>query len=40
MSEIEVGLLLSGRVVRADDGGNGLDVEEEVFVETSHYTMR
>ena len=32
MSEIKVGLLLQGRVISADDGGDGFDVEEEVLV--------
>ena len=33
MGEVEVGLLLEEGVVGADDGGDGLDVEEEVFVD-------
>lgn len=33
MSEIKVGLLLPGRVISADDGGDGFDVEEEVLVD-------
>ena len=32
MSEIKVGLLLQRRVVGADDGGDRLDIEEEVLV--------
>lgn len=36
MSKIKVGLLLQGRVVGADDGGDGFDVEEEVLVECPH----
>lgn len=40
MSEVKIGLLLQGRVVGAEDGGEGFDVEEKVLVDTSHYTMR
>ena len=40
MCEIEISLLLEGRVVGADDGGDGFDVEEEVLVETPHFTVR
>ena len=40
MSKIEISLLLEGRVVGADDGGDGFDVEEEVLVETPHFTVR
>lgn len=36
MSEIKIGLLLKGRVVGTDDGGDGFDVEEEVFVDFGH----
>ena len=32
MGEIEIGLLLQGRVVGAEDCGEGFDVEEEVLV--------
>lgn len=32
VGEVEVCLLLEERVVGADDGGDGFDVEEEVFV--------
>ena len=33
MGEVEVGLLLEGGVVGAEDGEEGFDVEEEVFVD-------
>lgn len=33
VGEVEVGLLEEGGVVGADDGGDGFDVEEEVFVD-------
>lgn len=32
MGEIKVSLLLQGRIVGADDGRDGFDVEEEVLV--------
>lgn len=34
MSEVKIGLLLQGRVVGAEDGGEGFDVEEKVLVDT------
>ncbi len=40
MGEIKVYLLLHGRVVGADNGGEGFDVEKKELVETGHYTMR
>lgn len=33
VGEVEVGLLLEGGVVGAEDGEEGFDVEEEVFVD-------
>ena len=35
MGEIEVGLLLDGGIIGADEGEEGFDVEEKVFVDWS-----